>query len=66
VKEINGYLRYNLGKVKISEVMEILNSQDEHIRNGWALSNSTLEDVFLAVVTKFDAQHDESIVETVL
>ena len=53
IKEINGYLRFGLGNIVISEVMKKLNLCDEEIRKGWGLSHSNLEDVFMEVVKKY-------------
>lgn len=53
VKEINGYLRFKLGNIVISEVMEKLNESPEEIRKGWGLSSSNLEDVFMEIVGRY-------------
>ena len=54
-REINGYLRYNVGQIVISEAMKELSECGlEELRDNWSLSNSNLEDVFLEVVRKFD------------
>ena len=59
-REISGYLRFNLGNIVISQIMRKLGSSDiEDIRNNWGLTNSNLEDVFLAVVNKFDRQDEQ-------
>ena len=54
IKEINGYLRFGLGNIVISEVMKKLNESHEEIRKGWGLSHSNLEDVFMEVVKKYE------------
>lgn len=58
-REISGYLRFNIGNIVISEVMASLaKSELEEVRNNWGLTSSNLEDVFLAVVNKFDRQEE--------
>lgn len=55
VREISGFLRFNLGDVNVSDVLTTLaKSNSQEIRQGWAISNSTLEDVFMKVVEKYD------------
>lgn len=59
-REINGYLRYNVGQIVISEAMKELSECGlEELRDNWSLSNSNLEDVFLEVVRKFDPKEAE-------
>ena len=60
-REINGYFKYNIGDIVISEAMRSLASSDlAELQGNWSLSNSNLEDVFLEVVNRFEAIEQEA------
>ena len=53
-REINGFLRFGLNDVRISNVLTLLHeSSIEDIRQNWGLTDSSLEDVFLQVIKIF-------------
>lgn len=54
-KEIGGLIKFNIAEAKVSDILEQLHSVvDETLNFEWAISDSTLEDVFLEVIVRFD------------
>ncbi len=55
VKKINDTTKYCLGDIKASEILKILSENSEFAEKkvDWSISNSSLEEIFLEVVTKF-------------
>ena len=54
-KEIGGLIKFNIAQAKVSDILEELHRiVDGSFNFEWAISDSTLEDVFLEVILRFD------------
>lgn len=60
-REINGYLSFKMEDIVVSQALRKLNNCEvEEISSNWGLTNSSLEDVFLAVVKQFEGEDEKS------
>jgi hypothetical protein len=54
-KEIGGLVKFNIPEARVSEILEYLHSLiDDSFNFEWSISDSTLEDVFLEVIHRFE------------
>jgi hypothetical protein len=58
-KEIGGLVKFNIAQARVSEILEQLHGlADDTLSFEWAISDSTLEDVFLEVIARFEPRKE--------
>jgi hypothetical protein len=67
VKEIGGLVKICVAESRVSVILEELRrlKEKESTSFEWAISDSTLEDVFIEVVTRYDLFEKASLLDSV-
>ena len=67
VKEIGGLVKICIEESRVSTILEglrVLKEQEKGVNFEWSISDSTLEDVFLEVVTRYDSFEKASLIDS--